>query len=113
VYLTGGTTGTDFTGEVLALTPATKGWARLPPLRHPRRAHAALALPGGFLLVAGGADSLGELRSVELLDLARDRFMARKRAEAAAAVDGKVARYVNLSRYLRRNTEKCFLKSLL
>jgi len=73
------------------------GFVPLPPVAHARYAHAAALLPDGRILVAGGFDSSGPLRSAELYDpktdfwsLARDMLTPRALHTATLLSSGRV-----------------------
>jgi hypothetical protein len=73
--------------------PATGRWTSTGSLRTPRRNHTATLLPDGTVLVAGGFNADGWLRSAELYDPARGRWsrvasMATAREHASATLLG-------------------------
>ena len=75
----------------------TGRWTRTGSLRTPRRNHTATLLPDGTVLVAGGSNGEGWLRSAELYDPASGRWkrvasMATSREHASATLlrDGRV-----------------------
>jgi len=77
--------------------PATGRWSSTGGLRTPRRNHTATLLPDGSVLVAGGFNADGWLRSAELYDPARGRWSrvapmttARERASALLLGNGRV-----------------------
>jgi hypothetical protein len=61
------------TRVLLEYDPGRDRWRRLPPAPTPRAAHAA-AVIGHRLYVAGGADDVGSLRSLEVFDFRRRRW---------------------------------------
>lgn len=77
VYVHGGYRGrrdlSSASSVLLRYDPTRDHWRRLPPSPTPRAAHAA-AVIGGRLYVAGGANSSGSLRSMEVYDFARARW---------------------------------------
>jgi hypothetical protein len=77
--------------------PATGRWTPTGSLRTPRRNHTATLLPGGTVLVAGGFNADGWLRSAEVYDPARGRWSrvapmttAREHASAVLLGTGRV-----------------------
>jgi hypothetical protein len=77
--------------------PATGRWTQTGSLRTPRRNHTATLLPDGTVLVAGGFNSGGWLRSAEVYDPARGRWSrvapmmaAREHASAILLGNGRV-----------------------
>jgi Galactose oxidase, central domain/Kelch motif len=77
--------------------PATGRWTSTGSLRTPRRNHTATLLPNGTVLVAGGFNSDGWLRSAELYDPASGRWKrvapmttAREGASAVLLGNGRV-----------------------
>jgi WD40 repeat protein len=89
--------GGQSTARVELYNPATGTWALTGSLRTPRRNHTATLLPNGTVLVAGGFNAGGWLRSAELYDPARGRWSrvapmttAREHASAVLLGDGRV-----------------------
>jgi hypothetical protein len=77
--------------------PATGRWTLTGSLRTPRRNHTATLLPNGTVLVAGGFNSDGWLRSAEVYDPVRGRWSrvapmttAREHASAILLGNGRV-----------------------
>jgi N-acetylneuraminic acid mutarotase len=77
VYVHGGYTGrrdlSSATNRLFRYDPRTGRWSRLPSSPTPRAAHAA-AVVGNKLYVAGGSNSAGSLRSLEVYDFRRRRW---------------------------------------
>ena len=77
VYVHGGYRGrrnlSSATAGLLEFDPARNRWRRLPSARTPRAAH-ALAVIGGRLYAAGGANANGSLRSMEIFDFRSRRW---------------------------------------
>jgi N-acetylneuraminic acid mutarotase len=77
LYVHGGYTGasdlTAPTGALLRYDPERRRWRRLPSSPTPRAAH-AVAVIGGRLYAAGGANDSGSLRSLEIYDFERRRW---------------------------------------
>jgi non-specific serine/threonine protein kinase len=77
VYVHGGYRGrrdlSSASPALLEYDPRRDRWRQLPPSPTPRAAHAA-AVIGGRLYVAGGANSAGSLRSMEIYDFANRRW---------------------------------------
>ena len=77
---------------------AKQDWVELPPLPHPRHGHAALALPDGRVLLAGGRDATSpELASTLFWEPETQRFRegppllwARAHPSAVVLPDGAV-----------------------
>jgi N-acetylneuraminic acid mutarotase len=77
LYVHGGYTGASDlsapTAALLRYDPERDRWRRLPAAPTPRAAH-ALAVIGGRLYAAGGANEGGSLRSLEIYDFKRRRW---------------------------------------
>jgi N-acetylneuraminic acid mutarotase len=77
LYVHGGYTGASDlsapTGALLRYDPERRRWRRLPSSPTPRAAH-AVAVIGGRLFAAGGANESGALRSLEIYDFERRRW---------------------------------------
>jgi N-acetylneuraminic acid mutarotase len=77
LYVHGGYEGTSGltapTGALLRYDPEQRRWRRLPSSPTPRAAH-AVAVIGGRLYAAGGANDSGSLRSLEIYDFERRRW---------------------------------------
>jgi N-acetylneuraminic acid mutarotase len=77
LYVHGGYTGESNlsapTGALLRYDPERRRWRRLPSSPTPRAAH-AVAVIGGRLYAAGGANDSGSLRSLEIYDFEHRRW---------------------------------------